>query len=263
MLQNNVSVIDVMERGLQSPDKIAGSNIETQLNQAGLENEKGKNIIETKQLGFRFPDGEYLFKDLDIDIKRGERIGIKGKSGAGKSTLFNILLGFFPPSTGEIFFYGKKLTKENRKDWHSKVGYVPQEIFIIEGSLADNIALGRGEPDLIRLWEVLEQVNLKDWAQSLENGLETNLGEFGNRLSGGQKQRIGIARALYKGADVLFFDEATSSLDNDTEKEINKTLEELSRKHHELTMIVIAHRDSSLAFCNRILDLDNATIIDN
>ena len=105
--------------------------------------------------------------------------------------------------------------------------------------------------------QVLEQVQLKEWANELPQGLDTPLGEYGSRLSGGQKQRIGIARALYKEAEVLFFDEATSALDNKTEQEINHALETLSLQHRELTLIIIAHRESSLAFCDRIFDLDS------
>ena len=179
-----------------------------------------------------------------------------GPSGSGKSTLFNLMLGFFEPTAGEILIDGQKLTPVNRGGWHELVGYVPQEIFIIEGSLADNIALGQPQADRAKVMQVLEQVQLKEWADTLPQGLDTSLGEYGSRLSGGQKQRIGIARALYKDAEVLFFDEATSALDNKTEQEINHALEMLSLKHKELTLVVIAHRESSLAFCDRIFDLD-------
>ena len=173
---------------------------------------------------------------------------------------FNLMLGFFPPTSGEILIDGRKLTSANRSEWHKLVGYVPQEIFIIEGTLADNIALGQTQVDHIKMIQVLEQVQLKEWANELPQGLDTPLGEYGSRLSGGQKQRIGIARALYKEAEVLFFDEATSALDNKTEQEINHALETLSLQHRELTLIIIAHRESSLAFCDRIFDLDSGNI---
>ena len=131
---------------------------------------------------------------------------------------------------------------------------MPQEIFIIQGSLADNIALGR-PIDKEKIGKVLEQVQLKEWAATLPDGMDSSLGEYGSRLSGGQKQRIGIARALYKDAEVLFFDEATSALDNQTEQEINQALQELSATHKELTMIIIAHRESSLTFCDRVIEV--------
>jgi ABC-type multidrug transport system fused ATPase/permease subunit len=165
------------------------------------------------------------------------------------------MLGFFPPTSREIQIDGKKLTPSNRHQWHRLVGYVPQEIFIIQGSLAENIALGQ-TIDEEKIRNVLKQVQLDEWAATLPEGMNTSLGEYGSRLSGGQKQRIGIARALYKDAEVLFFDEATSALDNHTEQEINAALQELSNTHKELTMIIIAHRESSLTFCDRIIDLE-------
>lgn len=215
-----------------------------------------RRSIEMKDLGFAFPDGEVILSHLDETIRRGERVGVRGPSGSGKSTLFNLLLGFFPPTAGEIRIDGKKLTPSNRHQWHRLVGYVPQEIFIIQGSLAENIALGQPiDGDKIR--HVLKQVQLDGWAAALPDGTDTSLGEYGSRLSGGQKQRIGIARALYKDAEVLFFDEATSALDSHTEQEINAALQELSDTHKELTMIIIAHRESSLTFCDRIIDLES------
>lgn len=214
--------------------------------------------ISIKHLDFAFPDGGIVLKDFNAIIHRGERIGIKGPSGSGKSTLFNLLLGFFPPTSGSIEIDGRTLNFSNRKQWHKLVGYVPQEIFIIQGSLADNIALGQPVVKE-KLEKVLEQVQLKDWADELPDGMDTSLGEYGSRLSGGQKQRIGIARALYKDAEVLFFDEATSALDNHTEREINSALQFLSDTHKELTMIIIAHRESSLTFCDRVIELEQIT----
>lgn len=222
-----------------------------------------KHSLELRGLSFAFPDGHTLFSDLNLSIGCGERIGVRGASGSGKSTLFNLLLGFFQPTTGEILIDGRRLTPANRSEWHRLVGYVPQEIFIIEGTLADNIALGQPAADRDKVLHVLEQVQLKEWADELPQGLDTPLGEYGSRLSGGQKQRIGIARALYKDAEVLFFDEATSALDNKTEQEINRALETLSMQHRELTLVVIAHRESSLAFCDRIFDLDTNNIVYN
>ena len=210
--------------------------------------------LELKRLTFAFPDGEVILDDFNAVIRKGERIGVRGPSGSGKSTLFNLMLGFFPPTGGSVEIDGRQLTLENRRQWHRLVGYVPQEIFIIQGSLADNIALGR-PIDKEKIGKVLEQVQLKEWAATLPDGMDSSLGEYGSRLSGGQKQRIGIARALYKDAEVLFFDEATSALDNQTEQEINQALQELSATHKELTMIIIAHRESSLTFCDRVIEV--------
>lgn len=248
-LQNCSFSVDVVEKGLESKDDaIYGADV------APVEFSRG---LEVKELGFSFADGRNLLQSLSFAVLPGERIGIKGRSGSGKSTLFNLLLGFLRPTSGSILIDGQELDGVNRRAWHKTLGYVPQEIFIADGSLAQNIALGTGEPDRERVMEVLGQVRLREWAESLEEGLDTDLGEYGNRISGGQKQRIGIARALYKGARVLFFDEATSSLDSETEAEINDALRELSESHRELTMVIIAHRESSLRFCDRIINLDD------
>lgn len=247
MLQNASHTITVVEEGISDePQEEVSEGTPFTF----------KHAIELCGLGFAFPDGHTLFSDLNLKIVCGERIGVRGASGSGKSTLFNLMLGFFEPTAGEIRIDGQKLTPANRSGWHERVGYVPQEIFIIEGTLADNIALGQSQADRAKVMQVLEQVQLKEWADGLPQGLDTPLGEYGSRLSGGQKQRIGIARALYKDAEVLFFDEATSALDNKTEQEINHALEMLSLKHRELTLVVIAHRESSLAFCDRIFELE-------
>ncbi|MBD9092054.1 MAG: ABC transporter ATP-binding protein [Bacteroides oleiciplenus] len=261
-LQNASHTIAVVEEGISDEpqqDIQSGQRQEEDISKGA--SFTFNHSLELRGLGFAFPDGHTLFNGLNLSIGRGERIGIRGASGAGKSTLFNLMLGFFPPTSGKILIDGRELTAANRSEWHKLVGYVPQEIFIIEGTLADNIALGQPQADRVKVIQILEQVQLKEWADELPQGLDTPLGEYGNRLSGGQKQRIGIARALYKEAEVLFFDEATSALDNRTEQEINHALEELSLRHRELTLVVIAHRESSLAFCDRIFDLDVCDIV--
>lgn len=255
-LQNASYSVDVVVDGVRE-DEADGKDYEYG---DGEEEEFTFNrSLKIKDLTFAFPDGEMILMGMNEEIKRGERIGVRGPSGSGKSTLFNLMLGFFPPTSGSIEIDGRRLTMKNRRQWHRIVGYVPQEIFIIQGSLADNIALGR---PVVRekIERVLEQVQLKDWAEALPEGMDTSLGEYGSRLSGGQKQRIGIARALYKDAEVLFFDEATSALDNRTEQEINQALQELSATHKELTMIIIAHRESSLTFCDRVMELEKENL---
>lgn len=214
-----------------------------------------KEEFRLEDATFAYSEDQPVFDHFNCSIRKGECVGIQGASGAGKTTLFNVMLGFFPLQGGRIVIDGKPLTLSNRKAWHQIVGYVPQEIFILQASLADNVALGSPQVDRKRILEVLEQVQLKDFVDSLPDGIDTSLGEAGGRLSGGQKQRLGIARALYKKAEVLFFDEATSSLDNQTELEINKTLHKLSEEQKELTMVIIAHRQTSLSFCDRIISV--------
>lgn len=215
-----------------------------------------RHDIVAEHIRFAFPDSSTdVLNNLSFCILKGERIGIRGMSGAGKSTLLNILLGFYPLNDGQIYIDGQVLRPEQLKNWHRLIGYVPQEVFIINGDLAQNVALGQEDIDIERVWKVLEQVQLKDWAESLHDGLHTSLGEYGSRLSGGQKQRVGIARALYKQAEILLFDEATSSLDTDTEKEVNNAILQFSETYREITMIIIAHRESSLSLCHRIIEL--------
>ena len=218
--------------------------------------------IEISGLTFRFPDAGTdippVIRNFSLTIKKGERIGIRGASGIGKTTLFNLLLGLYSPLEGSIRIDGIPLETDRYPAWYDLTGYVPQDVFIMDGSLIENIALGKKpeEIDRRRIKEVLETVRLSALVASLPEGIDTQVGENGCRLSGGQRQRVGIARALYKQAEVLFFDEATSSLDSTTEKEITDAIRELSDNHRELTLILITHRESSLTFCDRIIELD-------
>lgn len=216
------------------------------------------STIELRNVSFTFDDATHpTIDNLTLTIKRGERIGIQGTSGIGKTTLFNLILGLYRPTAGAIFVDGTELTPSNLRKWQNSVGYVSQSVFITEGTIAENIAFGeRAENvDYTRLNEVIIHADLKEFVDSLDNGIETRIGEQGSRLSGGQRQRIGIARALYKGCDILLFDEATSSLDNNTEQNINRAIERLSSENSALTIVVIAHRDSSLDYCDRIIKL--------
>lgn len=216
--------------------------------------------IRLDRLSFRFDDSDRdVIHDFSLTIAKGERLGIRGRSGAGKTTLFNLMLGFYKPTGGAIYVDGEPLTDGNRRKWQNTIGYVSQNVFIADGTFVENIALGSRpeEIDRQRLDRAIDMANLREFIDSLPLGVDTPAGECGNRLSGGQRQRIGIARALYKEADVLFFDEATSSLDNSTEQNINAAIEELSARNKELTIIVIAHRESSLDYCDRIITLDS------
>ena len=215
--------------------------------------------ISLDNVSFHFADSDQeVIEKLSLTIGKGERIGIRGKSGAGKTTLFNLMLGFFEPTSGEIRIDNEPLKPQNRRPWLNIVGYVSQHVFLTDGTIVENIALGIAPEsiDRERLNRAIEMADLREFIDSLPQGADTPAGECGNRLSGGQRQRIGIARALYKQAEVLFFDEATSSLDNDTEQNINSAIEQLSKHNQELTIIVIAHRESSLDYCDRIITLE-------
>lgn len=215
--------------------------------------------ISIEGLSFRFDDAEInTIDNLSLRIKKGERVGIKGSSGAGKTTLFNLILGLYPVTSGAIYVDGMKLDSSNIRKWQNTIGYVSQSVFITDGTLVDNITLGHDTKniDYNRVNEVIKLANLSEFVSTLPNGIDSRIGEQGSRLSGGQRQRIGIARALYKNSDVLFFDEATSALDDRTEENINNAIRTLSNENRALTIVVIAHRDSSLEYCDRIISLD-------
>jgi ABC-type multidrug transport system fused ATPase/permease subunit len=218
-----------------------------------------QQAIRIEGLTFCFEDSpeKPLIENLSLTIHKGERIGIRGESGRGKTTLFNLLLGFYPPTQGRIWIDDTPLTPENRRRWQNSVGYVSQNVFLTDSTFAANVALGETEDriDRERVRQALEQAQLLPFIDSLPQGMETPIGECGCRISGGQRQRIGIARALYKGADVLLIDEATSSLDNRTEEGINRSIEALSKGNSDLTIIVIAHRETSLSYCDRIIEM--------
>lgn len=217
------------------------------------------DTIELRDLCFQFDDATTpTFNSLSLNIHKGECVGIRGTSGVGKTTLFNLILGLYRPTAGGIYIDGEELTNKNIRKWQNSIGYVSQNVFIADMTLAENIALGSDADtiDLDRVQRVIELADLREFVASLPDGLNSRIGEQGSRLSGGQRQRIGIARALYKSADVLFFDEATSSLDGRTEENINTAIKRLSEEDKTLTIVIIAHRESSLEYCNRVITLE-------
>lgn len=248
-VQNTMFCLDTIEAGLK--DGCEEPEID------GKGEMTFEESITIEKLSYTYPDGPKVLENFSCRIAKGEYLGWCGSSGRGKSTLFNLMIGLLTPTTGTICIDNTPLSRQNRRAWLRHIGYVPQEVFIFNGTLAENIALGCKHTDKERIKEILDHVSLGNWASTLPKGMDTVLAEAGGKLSGGQKQRIGIARALYKEADVIFLDEATSALDNGTEKEINETLMQLRNKCKGLTILSIAHRESSLAYCDRIITLDN------
>jgi ABC-type multidrug transport system fused ATPase/permease subunit len=182
------------------------------------------------------------------------RVGFAGRTGSGKSTLMDIVLGLLHPDSGRILVDGVELTDENRSAWQAQIAHVPQVIYLADVNVAQNIAFGvpAGEIDMGRVRRCAEQAELADVIEALPQGYDTLVGERGIRLSGGQRQRIGIARALYKQASVLVFDEATSALENETEAAVMTAIDGLSK---DLTILIIAHRLSTLENCDMIVQL--------
>ena len=212
--------------------------------------------IELRNLSFSYND-EPVIKDFNLIIRRGESLGIQGSSGRGKSTLMNLLLGLLSPDSGHIFIDETPLTSENCRSWQNSIGYVSQNVFLLDSSLKENIAIGVDPEniDMDRLRKVISLASLEGFVETLPDGIESYIGEGGCRISGGERQRIGIARALYRRPDILFLDEATSALDLETEAQINCSIKNLMSKNPDLTIVIIAHRASSLDFCDYIVNL--------
>ena len=219
------------------------------------------DVISVEGASFRYPEGDGLvLKDIDLVLRKGQSLGLVGPSGSGKTTLVDIILGLLAPLSGRVTVDGADISKSARA-WRRQIGYVPQFISIIDDTLRRNVAFGLNDDkiDEGKLQKALRLAQLDDLVNELPDGLETRLGERGARLSGGQRQRVGIARALYRNPEVLILDEATSSLDSETEHEINNAIERLSG---EKTLIIIAHRLSTVRKCNHLAYLREGRLVD-
>ncbi|MEZ4326483.1 MAG: ABC transporter ATP-binding protein [Polyangiales bacterium] len=215
--------------------------------------------VTFRDVDFAYGSGALTLSDIQLDLPKGCHLGIVGTTGSGKSTLIDILLGLLEPTRGSVEVDGVPLTAESRRGWQRNVAHVPQAIFLADTTIGENIAFGLApdiiDRDLVR--DTAKRVQLLDFIDSLPDGLDTTVGERGVRLSGGQRQRIGIARALYKKADVLVLDEATSALDGETEKSIMAAIEEL---RSELTIVTVAHRETTLTSCDKVIRIEKGRI---
>jgi ATPase len=215
-----------------------------------------ENVISVEELSFAYPEIEkQVLNNISFSIPKGKFVGIVGPSGAGKTTFVDILLGLLPPSKGKISVDGKNIYDDIRT-WQANLAYVPQSIYLIDGTIRENIALGVDEKEIddVLINKVLHMAELYDFVQELPAGIDTTVGERGVKLSGGQRQRIGIARALYYQPQVLVLDEATSALDNETEKSITDTILKLKG---QITIIAVAHRLTTLAQCDFKVKFEN------
>ena len=215
-----------------------------------------KNKIELTNVSFEYNKNKKVLENINIIINKGDKVAFVGESGSGKSTLVDLIIGLYKPLSGEIVIDDKKLTSDNVKSYRSKVGYIPQSIYLFDGTVGENVAFGY-EYDKEKITEVLKKANIYDFLSSKE-GIDTWGGDGGIQLSGGQKQRIGIARALYSDPEILVLDEATSALDNETEAKI---MDEIYETSQDKTLLIIAHRLSTIERCDRKIMLSNGKII--
>jgi ATP-binding cassette subfamily C protein len=218
--------------------------------------------VTLRDVTVRYPGADGLALDrVSFAIKKGEAIALVGPSGAGKTTLVDVLIGLIAPSEGALEIDGEALGEANRAAWQAIVGYIPQNVYLMDDTLRRNIAFGL-EDDAIderRLTEAVAAAQLDEVVRGMPDGLATSVGERGVRLSGGQRQRVGIARVLYLDAKLLVLDEATSALDGATERDI---VEAIERLRGERTMVIIAHRLSTVRNCDRLIHLDGGRVLE-
>ena len=216
--------------------------------------------INLNNLSFRYSsETPYVLNNLNLSIPKGGSIGFMGLTGSGKSTLLDIIMGLLQPTEGTLNIDGEPITAGNNGAWQAHIAHVPQAIFLADSTIEENIAFGvpKTKIDHKRVQQAAEQAQIADIIETWPKKYQTFVGERGIRLSGGQRQRIGIARALYKQADVIIFDEATSALDNETEQAVMQAIESLS---NDLTILIIAHRLTTLKNCDQIVELGNGGI---
>jgi ATP-binding cassette, subfamily B, bacterial PglK len=211
--------------------------------------------IKLNNLNFRYSkDSPWVLKNVNLSLKKGSRIGFMGVTGSGKSTLLDIIMGLLPATEGGLIIDNQTINNQNRRAWQAHIAHVPQNIYLSDSTIEENIAFGIAKEliDHQRVKKAAHQAQIAELIEQWKGGYQTFVGERGIRLSGGQRQRIGIARALYKQADVLIFDEATSALDNETEQAVMDAIEGLDK---ELTILIIAHRLTTLKGCDIIVKL--------
>ena len=249
-------VYENLQEGMKTDAMLAERRANSQKDKLKLEHQ-----IELNHISFHYPDSDKdIFTDAHMVVPKGKSVGIIGTSGAGKSTIVDILLGLLHAQQGEITCDGVDIFK-NYESWLAQVGYIPQAIYLVDESIRDNIAFGIDEDkiDDKRIWEVLEEAQLKEFVEELPQGLDTTIGDRGVRLSGGQRQRIGIARALYHDPEILVFDEATSALDNETEAAV---MDAVNSFHGKKTMIIIAHRLNTIEKCDVIYKVEDRKLVE-
>jgi len=252
MVGSNASLADTIELLEQPfPEALRSASVPLPLQSA----------IRFSSVRFRYTSSDpWVLDDFELTIRKGARVGLVGGTGSGKSTAMDLLMGLLVPTEGEVLVDGEPIRGARIRAWQKSIAHVPQNIYLADASVAENIAFGvrREDIDMQRVRRAAEQAQISDFLESMPEGYNASVGERGVRLSGGQRQRIGIARALYKQANVLVLDEATSALDNATERSVMDAIEALDR---ELTILLVAHRLTTVRRCDTIVELNLGRVV--
>jgi len=253
--------ISLIYSDLSEQNNVATTFIKSEI---GLKEDNNKfNTLTLKGINFSYPGtNNYVLNDLSLNIKKNQSIGIIGETGSGKTTLIDIMLGLLTPQSGDIYYNGVSLKEEVLRKWISQVAYLPQQAFLIDDSICNNIAIGVNTPQINRnkVISAAKKARLTSFIEQLPDKYDTLIGENGMRLSGGQRQRISLARAFYHERDIIIMDESTSSLDAGTENEVIKEISQLKGK---VTTIIIAHNLKTLENCDIIYEVKNGNIKDS
>jgi ATP-binding cassette subfamily B protein len=261
LLQNayaNYAGIKGAEASLAEAMEILGGNVKN--NSDPHQIIQFKKVIQLNNVAYRYPNTKnYVLKNINLNIKKGSKVGIIGKSGSGKSTLVDVIMGLLELEEGILSVDNSTIEVKNIQSWQERIAHVPQTIFLIDGTISENIAFGESSckinsQDVKRAADISKLTDLID---TWPNGFNTMVGERGIKISGGQRQRLGIARALFKRRDLIVLDEATSALDSKSEAEVMDSIENLDP---EITIIIIAHRLSTLKICDWIFEVEGGRI---
>ena len=215
------------------------------------------NAVEIRSIRFSYTGEEDVLRDFSLEVKKGECIAITGTSGCGKTTLSKLLLGLYPLGEGDIRVNGMSMRESDMADLRRQIAYVPQEPYLFQGSIAENIRMGRPEATEKEIREAAKQAHAHDFIMEFPEGYDTTVGERGNNLSGGQRQRIAIARAILKDTSIILLDEATSALDNESEQAVNEALRNLQGQK---TILMIAHRPATIELADRVCTMVRAEL---
>jgi ATP-binding cassette subfamily B protein/ATP-binding cassette subfamily C protein len=248
----NINNIVYFQRTMESVDESLHQPVEKE----GSASLAFDQSIRLEDIHFKYMTGGEVIAGVSLEIRKGDKIAITGESGSGKSTLVDIIIGIHKPLFGKVYIDNTAITDDNIRAWRKKIGYIPQNIYLFDGTVAENVSFG-SKTDEEQIKKALQKANIWDFLVA-KNGINTMVGEGGIQLSGGQQQRIGIARALYDDPEVLVLDEATSALDTDTEQKI---MDEIYTVSTDKTLIVIAHRLSTVERCERKIRIEHGKIV--